>query len=94
MYFYIDESGQTGSNLFDQSQPVFYYGMLSSKFDIDSFAVDRLKRIRNILKVPRLHAAELGVAKLDAIADDLIDLQRFLCADFDLFPAGTSDHSA
>lgn len=50
----------------------FYYGMLSSKFDIDSFAVDRLKRIRNSLKVPRLHAAELGVAKLDAIADRII----------------------
>lgn len=72
MYFYIDESGQTGGNLFDPAQPVFYYGMLSSKFDIDSFAVDRLKRIRNSLKVPRLHAAELGVAKLDAIADRII----------------------
>lgn len=91
MYFYIDESGQTGGNLFDPAQPVFYYGMLSSKFDIDSFAVDRLKRIRNSLKVPRLHAAELGVAKLDAIADDVIDLQRSLCADFDLFYVDKKD---
>lgn len=91
MYFYIDESGQTGSNLFDQSQSVFYYGMLSSKFDIDSCAVDKLKRIRNRLGVSRLHAAELGVARLDLIADDLIYLQNSLNTDFDLFYVNKKD---
>jgi len=30
MFFYVDESGHTGTNLFDPNQPVLYYGVLSS----------------------------------------------------------------
>ena len=38
MYFYVDESGQTGINLFDLQQPVLYYGVLSSPHDMDEAA--------------------------------------------------------
>lgn len=30
MHFYVDETGQTGRNLFDKTQPVLSYGVLSS----------------------------------------------------------------
>jgi len=36
MYFYIDESGHTGPNLFDPNQPVLYYGVVSSAVDLDT----------------------------------------------------------
>lgn len=38
MYFYIDESGNSGINLFDLEQPYLYYGILSSQFNIDDIA--------------------------------------------------------
>jgi hypothetical protein len=30
MFFYVDESGHTGSNLFDPAQPQLYYGVLQA----------------------------------------------------------------
>jgi len=30
MYFYIDESGHTGTNLFDPNQPALCYGVVSA----------------------------------------------------------------
>ncbi len=38
MYFYVDESGHTGTNLFDDDQPILYYGVLSSELDVDDLA--------------------------------------------------------
>lgn len=31
MHFYVDETGHTGPNLFDPTQPVLSYGVLSSR---------------------------------------------------------------
>ena len=35
MYCYVDESGNTGSNLFDEAQPALFYGVLTSKLNLD-----------------------------------------------------------
>ncbi len=35
MHFYVDETGQTGRNLFDKTQPVLSYGVLSSDANLD-----------------------------------------------------------
>lgn len=64
MYSYIDESGNTGSNLFDPHQPTLYYGILTSKTNLDVTAEPLLEKLRAKLNVGRLHAAELGVAQL------------------------------
>ncbi len=40
MYFYIDESGNSGNNLFDRSQPVLSYGVLSSEVNVDEQALE------------------------------------------------------
>lgn len=39
MYCYVDESGNTGSNLFDEAQPALFYGVLTSKLDLDGAAL-------------------------------------------------------
>lgn len=62
MYFYVDESGHTGLNLFDAAQPMLYYGVLSSRMNLDVVAEYKLASLRRRLKVLRLHAAELGTA--------------------------------
>ncbi len=38
MHFYVDETGQTGRNLFDKTQPILSYGVLSSEADLDKVA--------------------------------------------------------
>lgn len=79
MYCYIDESGQTGLNLFDITQPTLYYGALSSLSDLDIVAEDAVKKLRAILNVNRIHASDLGNSELVKIAPTL----RQLAVDFD-----------
>ncbi|WP_166370308.1 hypothetical protein [Psychromonas sp. SA13A] len=43
MCFYVDESGQTGLELFDENQPSLYYGVLRSKVNIDVLALSKVK---------------------------------------------------
>lgn len=93
MHFYIDESGHTGPNLFDAAQPMLYYGVLSSKVNVDVLAEDRLKRLRAQLGVARLHAAELGNGRLVQIVGQLCDLQSKLGLRFDLYRVAKPDHA-
>ena len=75
MFFFIDESGNTGNNLFDPSQPVLCYGTLSSKLNPDVLAkLDHAAMLRK-LDVTCLHANEVGLTRLTVIAPDLIRLQ-------------------
>jgi hypothetical protein len=71
MYFYVDESGHSGSDLFDAQQPNLYYGVLSSPQNIDIVAEPELARLRKQVGYPRLHANELGVGRLIEIASQV-----------------------
>ncbi len=93
MHFYIDESGHTGSNLFDLDQPMLYYGVLSSQINVDVVADDFLSRLRNRVGVPRLHAADLGNSGLAPLALDLLKLQKRLDLRFDLYRVAKYDHA-
>jgi len=93
MYFYIDESGHTGPNLFDQEQPVLYYGVLSSKLNIDILAEGHLKKLRQTIGKPRLHAAEMGNGGLVQVIDGLCDIQDKLDIRFDVYRVAKPDHA-
>lgn len=93
MYFYVDESGQTGLNLFDESQPFLYYGVLRSKLNLDILAEKDLKPLRKRLGVDRLHAAELGNGRLVEIADDLDKIKKKYNLGFDLHRVAKADHA-
>jgi hypothetical protein len=93
MFFYVDESGHTGSELFDPAQPVLCYGVLSSHLNVDAVAEGRIKSMRRKLGVGRLHAAELGNGRLVTVADDLFALQRQLDLRFDLYRVFKPDHA-
>jgi hypothetical protein len=71
MYCYVDESGNTGANLFDPAQPVLYYGLVTSKTNLDVMAEPLLRAARAKLGVERLHANALGVGRLSEIAQSL-----------------------
>ena len=93
MHFYVDESGHTGPNLFDPDQPMLYYGVLSSKLNVDVLAEERLRALRKQLGVPRLHAAELGNGRLVQICTELCGLQVKLGLRFDIYRVAKPDHA-
>lgn len=93
MYFYIDESGQTGLNLFDNAQPYLCYGVLSSETDLDNLALKTIQDLRKRLNVERLHATELGNERLLEIVDDIIELQNKFNINFDFYRVFKLDHA-
>lgn len=93
MHFYVDESGHTGPNLFDPEQPMLYYGVLSSKLNVDVLAEDALKHLCAKLGVTRLHAAELGNGGLVQVVDKLNSIQSKLDLRFDLYRVAKPDHA-
>ncbi|MDF7662857.1 DUF3800 domain-containing protein [Erwiniaceae bacterium L1_54_6] len=93
MHFYVDETGHTGPNLFDQMQPVLSYGVLSSPEDLDKVAEKELAALRKALRVPRLHAAELGMHRLGDLVDTLLVLQKKHRIRFDIYQVVKRDHA-
>jgi len=93
MHFYVDESGHTGANLFDGNQPTLYYGVLSSKLNVDAIAEPSLKEMRKAVGVDRLHAHVLRNDGLVKILPSLVKLQRQLDFKFDLYRVVKPDHA-
>lgn len=84
MFAYIDEAGHTGPNLFDAAQPIFYYGALSCKVDLDIVYGDRMRRLAASLGTVSLHGNELGAEKIEAILPEIQKILRASDARFDL----------
>ena len=93
MHFYIDESGHTGPNLFDPEQPMLYYGVLSSRINVDFVVEAALRACRRQLGVRRLHGAELGAGRLVEVAPRLLKLIKQHDLRFDVYRVAKADHA-
>src|SRR6266699_6554395 len=93
MFFYVDESGHTGTNLFDREQPMLYYGVLSSRSSLDALAIGEMKSARRRLGVDRLHASQLGLSGLAKISSDLIAVEKRFRPQFDIYRVVKWDHA-
>lgn len=93
MFYYVDESGNTGLNLFDSNQPILYYGVLGARTNLDIVAQPLLERLRKELGVKRIHANELGVAKLTTIANRLAQFSKKNDLRFSAFTVNKADHA-
>ncbi|WP_246777001.1 DUF3800 domain-containing protein [Microvirga sp. VF16] len=93
MYCFIDESGNTGLELFDPNQPILYYGLLSASANLDVIAEPLLKDLRRGLGVNRIHANELGVARLTTVAEKLISFSKKNDLRFSLLKVKKPDHA-
>ena len=74
IYAFVDESGNTGKNIFDKAQPDYYTAALVTKGDFDAHNGARVKAIAAKVGATTVHANELGLGQLETIADDLFDL--------------------
>ena len=76
MFFHIDESGNSGNNLFDKNQPILSYGVLSSTLNVDVLGRSHHERILRKLGVESLHANQLKADGLIKIASNLREIQE------------------
>ena len=72
---------------------MLYYGVLSSKLNVDVLAEEGLKRVRTQLGVQRLHAAELGNGRLVKIVKQVCDIQAKLDIRFDVYRIAKPDYA-
>lgn len=92
MFFYVDESGHTGTKLFDPKQPRLYYGALSCHEDLNHVAKQATTMMKITLGERRLHATDLGVEKMVKLIPSLMLLQESLGLCFDVYTVEKRDH--
>lgn len=85
MFFHIDESGNTGNNLFDENQPRLSYGLISSTTNVDALCKKEYKAILKIIDDDLIHANILGMKGLVKIAPLLVKIQKKMKFDFDYY---------
>lgn len=85
MYFYVDESGQTGHNLFDEHQPMLYYGVCSSRVNLGVLLKPHIAALVKKFGWEELHANELGVGELSRAAPTIERLIKEYKINFDLY---------
>lgn len=76
MFAYIDETGNTGAKLLDEAQPNFMTAALLTRSDFDVRFADDVRAIARALGADEIHAAVLGVGRLEDIARDLLKVIR------------------
>ncbi len=72
MYAYVDESGNTGANIFDKNQPDFFSAALITKSNFDLVYGPRVAAIADAAGVKTLHAGELGFGRIEPIAASVL----------------------
>lgn len=93
MYYFVDESGNTGLNLFDEAQPWLYYGVLGCRKNLDVIAEPLLKRLRAKLGVERIHANQLGIGRLLSISEPLVKFSKQHDVRLSMFKVSKPDHA-
>ncbi|MER9528525.1 DUF3800 domain-containing protein [Mesorhizobium sp. M0309] len=71
MWAYVDETGNTGNNLFDPEQPLFITAAFMTKSNFDLVERASIAAIAKKVDSAALHANVLGVARIEEIAADL-----------------------
>ena len=71
MYVFVDESGNTGAHLFDEAQPIFLTVALMTRTDFDAIYTKPITNLARAVGDTQLHAAKLGVARIEEIARPL-----------------------
>ena len=85
MFFHIDESGNTGNNLFDADQPRLSYGLLSSPTNADALCGPIHRKIQKKIGADQIHANVLGVGGLTEIVPELMQIQSKMGFNFDYY---------
>ena len=72
MYSYIDETGNTGSNIFDSNQPDFVTAALITKTNFDILHKKNIRKLAQRVDSTELHGNDYGIGRIEEIADGLL----------------------
>jgi len=73
-FAFIDESGNTGANMFDPGQPMFFFAALVTQTDVDEDWADRLKCLARTLGHSDLHASVVSPAEVGFVSPHILSL--------------------
>lgn len=76
MFAFIDETGNTGARLLDEAQPTFMTAALLTRSDFDSRFGQDVRAVARAAGADEIHAAVLGVGRLENLAEDLLRVIR------------------
>lgn len=76
MYAHIDETGNTGQNLFDDRQPVFYSATLMTREDFDVQHSGSMQVIAQSIGAEELHASQMGIERIGAASGPLLEVSE------------------
>ena len=82
MFVFVDETGNTGGNLFDSAQPDFLTGALITKTDFD---VRRSRAVRSLCRqqgISSIHGSEIGIDAVESVAGPLLRMLKDVDARF------------
>lgn len=71
MFAFVDETGNTGHNIFDSAQPQFVTAALITRANFDALHASTIAELANSVGAKALHANVMGLEKLEAIAPKL-----------------------
>ena len=76
MYAFVDETGNTGSNIFDEAQPDFFTGALVTKANFDVLHEKTIRAICRRNGFDSLHSSALGFGPIEQAAPDILRLLK------------------
>lgn len=76
MFAYVDETGNTGSNIFDKAQPDFFTGALITKSNFDILQTGILQNIFQKHGIQSLHASVLGFGPIEKVSSDILRILK------------------
>jgi hypothetical protein len=82
LFAFVDETGNTGSNIFDEAQPDFFTGALITKSNFDVLHKKSLSALCRKHGIASLHASVLGFGPIEKIAPDLLNILKRVDARF------------
>ncbi|MBS0225724.1 MAG: DUF3800 domain-containing protein [Proteobacteria bacterium] len=77
MWAYFDESGNTGTNVFDEEQPFFIIGWMAARTNFDVRAARDMSALARKIGVSHLHANQIPPDKRRTYYLDLASIARF-----------------
>lgn len=74
MFAYIDETGNSGKNIFDPEQPIFMTAALLTRRNFDLFHTKDFQSLAANLGDTSLHANKLGLGRIEQVAGPLLEI--------------------
>ncbi|WP_179289896.1 DUF3800 domain-containing protein [Shouchella clausii] len=81
-HIFIDESGNTGHNLFDKNQPYFWVSAIMVKENCMESVKNDIALLKSSLNTNELHGNELGLRFINQASGELINIFKQLNAKF------------